>query len=125
MTRGLPVTQVVCRMTLQNILVNAVGFDVVYNKSNVVDFKEDSDKVDFFNWPLFLSCIMVLGNMGDACLQLAYFLWKGMGFDKLGKNVRSVGYTAKEWKVNLSKIVPSTPPAPHMKMNSCICGKIC
>ncbi|XXG56659.1 hypothetical protein AAC387_Pa03g4014 [Persea americana] len=42
---GLPVTQVVCRMTLQNILVNAVGVDIVYNKSNVVDFKEDSDKV--------------------------------------------------------------------------------
>lgn len=45
MKSGLPVTQVVCRMTLQNILVNAVGVDIVYNKSNVVDFKEDSDKV--------------------------------------------------------------------------------
>ncbi|XP_077215554.1 zeaxanthin epoxidase, chloroplastic-like [Tasmannia lanceolata] len=43
--RGLPVTQVICRMRLQNILVNAVGFDMIHNTSKVVDFKEDSNKV--------------------------------------------------------------------------------
>ncbi|XP_077254135.1 zeaxanthin epoxidase, chloroplastic-like [Tasmannia lanceolata] len=43
--RGLPVSLLICRMTLQNILVNAVGFDIVCNRSEVVDFKEDSNKV--------------------------------------------------------------------------------
>ncbi|KAK9283022.1 hypothetical protein L1049_011249 [Liquidambar formosana] len=43
--RGLPVTQVICRMALQDILVNAVGFDIVSNKSKVVDFMDDSNKV--------------------------------------------------------------------------------
>ncbi|KAF8403897.1 hypothetical protein HHK36_012003 [Tetracentron sinense] len=32
-------------MSLQDILVNAVGFDIVCNRSNVVDFMEDSNKV--------------------------------------------------------------------------------
>ncbi|XP_015584627.1 zeaxanthin epoxidase, chloroplastic isoform X2 [Ricinus communis] len=43
--RGLPVTRVICRMALQDILLNAVGFDIVRNKSKVVDFMEDSSKV--------------------------------------------------------------------------------
>ncbi|XP_058070850.1 zeaxanthin epoxidase, chloroplastic-like isoform X2 [Magnolia sinica] len=43
--RGLPVTLVICRMALQDILVDAVGLDIVYNRSNVVDFEEDSNKV--------------------------------------------------------------------------------
>ncbi|OVA20869.1 Monooxygenase [Macleaya cordata] len=43
--RGLPVTQVICRMTLQDILVKAVGFDIVHNRSKVVDFIDDPDKV--------------------------------------------------------------------------------
>uniref|UniRef100_A0A2N9FT98 FAD-binding domain-containing protein n=1 Tax=Fagus sylvatica TaxID=28930 RepID=A0A2N9FT98_FAGSY len=44
-TRGLPITQVICRMALQEILVNAVGSEVVRNKSKVVDFREDPNKV--------------------------------------------------------------------------------
>ncbi|XP_047338274.1 zeaxanthin epoxidase, chloroplastic-like [Impatiens glandulifera] len=43
--RGLPVTRVICRMALQDILVNAVGDDIVKNKSKVVDFVEESNKV--------------------------------------------------------------------------------
>lgn len=43
--RGLPVTQVICRMSLQDILVNAVGLEILSNKSKVVDFMEDSNKV--------------------------------------------------------------------------------
>ncbi|KAA8515722.1 hypothetical protein F0562_018667 [Nyssa sinensis] len=42
---GLPVTQVICRMALQDILVNAVGHGMLSNKSKVVDFVEDSNKV--------------------------------------------------------------------------------
>ncbi|KAJ6755480.1 hypothetical protein OIU79_027981 [Salix purpurea] len=45
MKRGLPVTSVICRMALQDILLNAVGLDIVRNKSKVVDFMQDSDKV--------------------------------------------------------------------------------
>ncbi|XP_052194493.1 zeaxanthin epoxidase, chloroplastic-like isoform X2 [Diospyros lotus] len=43
--RGLPITQVICRITLQDILVRAVGEDVVSNNSKVVDFVEESGKV--------------------------------------------------------------------------------
>ncbi|XP_057991631.1 zeaxanthin epoxidase, chloroplastic isoform X2 [Hevea brasiliensis] len=43
--KGLPVTRVICRMALQDILLKAVGLDIVRNKSKVVDFMEDSTKV--------------------------------------------------------------------------------
>lgn len=44
-TRGLPVTQVICRIALQDILVSAVGQEILSNNSKVVDFVEDSGKV--------------------------------------------------------------------------------
>nr|XP_043622251.1 zeaxanthin epoxidase, chloroplastic-like [Erigeron canadensis] len=43
--RGLPVTLVICRMALQEILVNAVGDHLVFNNSKVVDFSQDGHKV--------------------------------------------------------------------------------
>uniref|UniRef100_A0A803KXX5 Zeaxanthin epoxidase, chloroplastic n=1 Tax=Chenopodium quinoa TaxID=63459 RepID=A0A803KXX5_CHEQI len=43
--RGLPVTRVISRMTLQQILAQAVGEEVIMNESNVVDFKDDGTKV--------------------------------------------------------------------------------
>lgn len=43
--RGLPVTRVISRMTLQQILARAVGADVILNDSNVVDFIDDGFKV--------------------------------------------------------------------------------
>ncbi|KAE8686021.1 Zeaxanthin epoxidase [Hibiscus syriacus] len=43
--RGLPVTRVISRMTLQEILARAVGEDVIFNESNVVDFEDDGKKV--------------------------------------------------------------------------------
>nr|CAD1825116.1 unnamed protein product [Ananas comosus var. bracteatus] len=43
--RGLPVTRVISRMTLQQILARAVGDDVIMNESNVVDFVDDGNKV--------------------------------------------------------------------------------
>ncbi|KAJ1409717.1 hypothetical protein SESBI_22537 [Sesbania bispinosa] len=43
--KGLPVTLVICRMTLQDILVNAVGSNILRNKSKVVDFVQESSKV--------------------------------------------------------------------------------
>lgn len=43
--RGLPVTRVISRMTLQQILACAVGEDVIMNDSNVVNFEDDGDKV--------------------------------------------------------------------------------
>lgn len=44
-SRGLPVTRVISRMTLQQILARAVGEDVIRNESNVVDFEDSGDKV--------------------------------------------------------------------------------
>ncbi|XP_031116309.1 zeaxanthin epoxidase, chloroplastic [Ipomoea triloba] len=43
--RGLPVTRVISRMTLQQILACAVGEDIIMNESNVVDFKDEGNKV--------------------------------------------------------------------------------
>lgn len=43
--RGLPVTRVISRIKLQQILASAVGEDVILNASNVVDFKDHGDKV--------------------------------------------------------------------------------
>ncbi|XP_042502239.1 zeaxanthin epoxidase, chloroplastic [Macadamia integrifolia] len=43
--RGLPVTRVISRITLQQILARAVGEDVIMNGSNVVDFEDDGNKV--------------------------------------------------------------------------------
>lgn len=43
--KKIPVTQIICRMELQRLLLNAVGEDVVMNNSKVVDFVSDADKV--------------------------------------------------------------------------------
>ncbi|KAJ4962331.1 hypothetical protein NE237_022270 [Protea cynaroides] len=43
--RGLPVTRVISRMTLQEILARAVGEDIIMNGSDVVDFEDDGNKV--------------------------------------------------------------------------------
>lgn len=43
--RGLPITRVISRMSLQQILASAVGDDVILNNSNVVDFVDDGNKV--------------------------------------------------------------------------------
>ncbi|GLJ21596.1 hypothetical protein SUGI_0401150 [Cryptomeria japonica] len=43
--RGLPVTRVISRMTLQQILARAVGSEIIENSSNVVDYKDDGKKV--------------------------------------------------------------------------------
>lgn len=43
--RGLPVTRVISRMTLQQILAHAVGDDVILNDSNVVDFVDNGSTV--------------------------------------------------------------------------------
>ncbi|XP_014490452.1 zeaxanthin epoxidase, chloroplastic-like [Vigna radiata var. radiata] len=43
--KRLPLTLVICRMTLQDILVNLVGPNVLRNKSKVVDFIQEPSKV--------------------------------------------------------------------------------
>ncbi|KAK7263131.1 hypothetical protein RJT34_30716 [Clitoria ternatea] len=43
--RGLPVTRVISRMVLQEILARAVGEEVIMNASNVVNFADDGNKV--------------------------------------------------------------------------------
>ncbi|KAM6564332.1 hypothetical protein CsatB_024330 [Cannabis sativa] len=43
--RGLPVTRVISRMSLQQILARAVGEEIIMNDSNVVDFEDEGDKV--------------------------------------------------------------------------------
>ena len=45
MERGLPVTRVISRMALQEILARAVGSDAIMNSSNVVNFVDDGTKV--------------------------------------------------------------------------------
>nr|GMD56808.1 zeaxanthin epoxidase [Ipomoea batatas] len=43
--RGLPVTRVISRMALQQILACAIGEDTIMNRSNVVNFKDEGNKV--------------------------------------------------------------------------------
>jgi len=43
--RGLPVTRVISRMALQQILARAVGEDIIINGSNVTKFEDNGDKV--------------------------------------------------------------------------------
>ncbi|KAG8384381.1 hypothetical protein BUALT_Bualt04G0112200 [Buddleja alternifolia] len=43
--RGLPVTRVISRMTLQQILARAVGSEIIMNESNVVEFNDNGEKV--------------------------------------------------------------------------------
>ncbi|PON39790.1 Zeaxanthin epoxidase [Parasponia andersonii] len=43
--RGLPVTRVISRMSLQQILARAVGEEIIMNESNVVNFEDHGDKV--------------------------------------------------------------------------------
>ncbi|KAL5714152.1 zeaxanthin epoxidase [Ranunculus cassubicifolius] len=43
--RGLPITRVISRLTLQQILADAVGEDLIINGSNVVNFEDSGDKV--------------------------------------------------------------------------------
>ncbi|XP_020217661.1 zeaxanthin epoxidase, chloroplastic [Cajanus cajan] len=43
--RGLPVTRVISRMALQEILARAVGEDIIMNGSNVVNFVDHGNKV--------------------------------------------------------------------------------
>ncbi|KAL2643339.1 hypothetical protein R1flu_010926 [Riccia fluitans] len=43
--KGLPVTRVISRMTLQQILAQAVGEEIIENCCNVVDFEDSNDKV--------------------------------------------------------------------------------
>lgn len=49
--RGLPVTRVISRMTLQQILARAVGKDIIMNESNVVNFEDHGHKV---TWALMV-----------------------------------------------------------------------
>ncbi|PWZ05775.1 Cullin-associated NEDD8-dissociated protein 1 [Zea mays] len=41
--RGLPVTRIISRMTLQQILARAVGYDAILNGSHVVNFTDDGN----------------------------------------------------------------------------------
>ncbi|KAI5079455.1 hypothetical protein GOP47_0004934 [Adiantum capillus-veneris] len=43
--KGLPVTRVISRMTLQQILARAVGPEIIENSRNVVSFEDDGTKV--------------------------------------------------------------------------------
>lgn len=59
MERGLPVTRVISRMTLQQILARAVGEDIIMNESNVVNFEDDVEKVILDLISLFSSILKI------------------------------------------------------------------
>lgn len=61
MERGLPVTRVISRMTLQQILARAVGEEIIINDSNVVNFEDLGDKVKMWYY-LFVSYIPLLSS---------------------------------------------------------------
>lgn len=78
--RGLPVTRVISRMTLQQILARAVGDDAILNDSHVVDFIDDGNKVNdqfviVVNWPYpqYKMCSKCYGKF------LCYGFWTSTG----------------------------------------------
>ncbi|KAL8117787.1 hypothetical protein AgCh_015620 [Apium graveolens] len=79
--RGLPVTRVISRMTLQRIMATAVGDDIILNGSNVVDFEDDGKKLksDLLSYPR--KRVMMSGSKYESMkifiLKKAdYFTWR-------------------------------------------------
>lgn len=73
-------TQVICRMSLQDILVDAVGPEILSNKSKVVDFTQESNKV----CTVCLSHLMKIpNNLKSFCLnfQVIVTLADGRQYD--------------------------------------------
>lgn len=77
-------TQVICRMSLQDILVDAVGPEILSNKSKVVDFTEESNKVCNVCPRIFISHLMKIpNNLKSLCLtfQVIVTLADGRQYD--------------------------------------------
>ena len=107
--RGLPITQVICRMELQDILINAVGSEIVRNKSKVVDFMEDSNKV--------LKCFNNLNSNKpiSVCISLP--------FHRLLGNSYTSRWTAVWWRyISWSwwNLVNSMLSSPSLSFNSSV-----
>ncbi|KAG6519561.1 hypothetical protein ZIOFF_023055 [Zingiber officinale] len=93
--RGLPVTRVISRMTLQQILARALGDDLILNDSNVVDFVDNGDKLR--------RPIKFVHKRNATCHQVTVVLENGqqhegdllVGADGIWSNVRKVlfGFT--------------------------------
>ncbi|KAI3813355.1 hypothetical protein L1987_18076 [Smallanthus sonchifolius] len=84
--RGLPVTRVISRMTLQKILAEAVGQDIIFNGSNVVNFEDHGEKV---------SVILEDGQRFEGDLLVgADGIWSKVRMNLFGpKDVTYSGYT--------------------------------
>ncbi len=52
--RGLPVTRVISRIKLQEILCHAVGPTIIQNGANVIDFEDDGSKVSMLTFSKLL-----------------------------------------------------------------------
>ncbi|KAM1048124.1 hypothetical protein ACFX2I_027318 [Malus domestica] len=102
--RGLPVTRVISRMTLQQILARAVGDNIIINGSNVVNFEDVGDKVNVIleNGERFEGDILVgadgiwskvrqnLFGLSDAVYS-GYTCYTGIA-DFVPADINSVGY---------------------------------
>ena len=77
--RGLPVTRVISRMTLQQILARAVGEDVILNDSNVVSFQDDGNKVI---WTADLLKIVLLekSSLNESSSWFSFFAQPNIHF---------------------------------------------
>ncbi|KAM2155720.1 hypothetical protein ACFX1R_041496 [Malus domestica] len=96
-SRGLPITQVICRMELLDILVNAVGSDILRNKSKVVDFIQDPNKV---------TVILEDGQRYDGDVLVgADGIWSKVRSKLFG--IREARYSNYTCYSGLTKVVPS------------------
>jgi hypothetical protein len=67
--KGLPVTRVISRMTLQQILAKAVGQEIIENSSNVVDFGDDGTKVCTRNLKKHVLLIILIQFFMDSLMK--------------------------------------------------------
>ncbi|KAL5679434.1 hypothetical protein ACJX0J_005819, partial [Zea mays] len=80
--RGLPVTRVISRMTLQQILARAVGYDAILNGSHVVNFTDDGSKV---NWQICFCGFVTAILEDDRIFELPY--WRTVEYLKVRKTL--------------------------------------
>ncbi|KAK2372656.1 zeaxanthin epoxidase, chloroplastic [Trifolium repens] len=89
--RGIPVTKVISRMALQEILARAVGEDVIMNASSVVDFVDHGTKVTVVLDNVFCESVRTKLFGASEATYCGYTCYIGIS-DSMPPDIESFGY---------------------------------